>query len=352
MKKYNDIGDLYKDRFSDYAPEPPASVWKNIQSAAHKKTSLWKKIVFSIAGAVIVGAIAYLIAVNPKSDESITTIAKTNQKNTGNNEISNRELTSENIPVISDEENVVGLQQKDHQPSPGTQNKEHTSLPVDHSSDDNSIERTARDVVELPAPSNKKVVIPVTTDVSAKQTQEQNPSKIIQTEGQPKRRLPIRISKDTSICENTEAQLYVYNVENIRWSTGETQNRITVYPSFGEQYSVTFTTGNGKDSTVYINVKVVQCTNVHIPNAFTPNGDGLNDIFLARTNMELKSFEMIIYAANRKQVLFISKDIDRGWDGTYNGQTQPHGLYFYMIRYTDNFGKLVEKPGELLLILQ
>jgi gliding motility-associated-like protein len=106
-----------------------------------------------------------------------------------------------------------------------------------------------------------------------------------------------------------------------------------------------------KDTTVYIHIDVVPCTEVYIPNIFTPNGDGRNDIFFVKTEMELKSFEMVVYSSNGQQ-LFLSKDITRGWDGTYKGQPQPHGLYFYTVRYIDNLGKSVEKGGELLLILQ
>jgi len=164
--------------------------------------------------------------------------------------------------------------------------------------------------------------------------------------------LPVKISKDTTICENSTVKLYAYNAENIRWSTGETKNLITVHPSHSEQYSVTFSTANAKDTTVYIYVNVIQYTKVFIPNAFTPNADGNNDVFLAETNVELKSFEMTIYSKDGRQILFNSKDIKHGWDGTYNGQPLPHGNYPYTIRYTDNLGKYIEKPGVVLLILQ
>jgi gliding motility-associated-like protein len=102
----------------------------------------------------------------------------------------------------------------------------------------------------------------------------------------------------------------------------------------------------------FIHVKVVECTEMYIPNAFTPNGDGMNDVFLAKSNLDLDYFQMNIYTADGRQILFSSKDIHKGWDGTYRGQRLPHGVYFYNIRYKDNFGKIVEKRGELLLILQ
>jgi gliding motility-associated-like protein len=97
---------------------------------------------------------------------------------------------------------------------------------------------------------------------------------------------------------------------------------------------------------------VVECTEVHIPNAFTPNGDGLNDVFLAKSNMDLDYFEMTIYTVSGRQLLFSSKNIYQGWDGTYRGQKQAHGVYFYNIRYKNNVGTIIEKRGELLLIVE
>jgi gliding motility-associated-like protein len=205
-------------------------------------------------------------------------------------------------------------------------------------------------ITKQSAPADKKDMTSNVVTPPVKHDQEQNTSKIMQNRTLSSK--TAKISKDTVVCENTAVQLYAYNVENVRWSTGETQNLITVYPSYEEQYSVTFTVANTKDTTVHIHVKVIECTDIFIPNAFTPNGDGLNDIFLVKTEMELTLFEMTIYAGNGKQVLFTSKNSKQGWDGTYRGQIQPHGLYFYTVRYTDNLGRNIEKRGELLLILQ
>jgi len=141
-------------------------------------------------------------------------------------------------------------------------------------------------------------------------------------------------------------KLFVLNAKNVRWSTGGTQNAIFATPSYDEQYSVTFTTADNYDTTVTINIKCKPC--LHIPNAFTPNGDGLNDVFTAQSNEEYSYFEMTIYSSSG-QVLFVSKSIKHGWDGTYKGTLQQPGIYIYIIRYIDSTGKMDEKKGTVAL---
>jgi gliding motility-associated-like protein len=358
MKKYNDIEDLYKEMFSDYSPEPPAKVWENIQAAAAahsgKKSSLWKKITFPIVGVVVVSVIVSLFMINSKQNESVMTAQDAKQP------IEETKINSEpsNVETVSDlsANTYSSVPQQTHPADDAVETKSQTVehvQPVNHF-DNNHLPTMQSGIVSTPFVADDKTDKKDTnlslTIPPVKQIQQQHPEKITQNKKQLAK--TIRISKDTTVCEHTPVQLYAYNVENVRWSTGETQNLITVYPSYDELYSLTFTNENMKDSTVHIQVRVIECPDVFVPNAFTPNGDGLNDIFLVKTKMELTSFEMSIYASNGKQLLFTSKDIHQGWDGIYRGEIQPHGLYFYTIRYTDTFGRHTEKRGELLLILQ
>ncbi|MBR6131600.1 MAG: gliding motility-associated C-terminal domain-containing protein, partial [Bacteroidales bacterium] len=67
-----------------------------------------------------------------------------------------------------------------------------------------------------------------------------------------------------------------------------------------------------------------------MPNAFTPNGDGLNDRFLPVFSHpdEIESFEMMVYDRWGSMV-FLTKDINAGWDGG----DKPEGMYVWAIRY-------------------
>jgi gliding motility-associated-like protein len=86
-----------------------------------------------------------------------------------------------------------------------------------------------------------------------------------------------------------------------------------------------------------------------IPSAFTPNGDGLNDLFYVKANFEPRNFEMTIMSRNG-DLLFHSRDINIGWDGQLHGSTLPHGMYVYIIKYKDSEGKDQKQQGQILLI--
>jgi gliding motility-associated-like protein len=73
---------------------------------------------------------------------------------------------------------------------------------------------------------------------------------------------------------------------------------------------------------------------IFVPNAFTPNGDGLNEEFMAICLKQggISDFHMMVY--NRwGQLLFESHEIDEGWDGTFNNSLLAPGVYIYKITF-------------------
>ncbi|MEI8278934.1 MAG: gliding motility-associated C-terminal domain-containing protein [Bacteroidota bacterium] len=91
------------------------------------------------------------------------------------------------------------------------------------------------------------------------------------------------------------------------------------------------------------------CCVLHFPNAFTPNNDGINDVFhsLAGGHHDISVFRI----QNRwGQTVFETNNENFGWDGTYNGVAQDIGTYYYFVRYQCNEGPVLEEKGELLLV--
>jgi len=85
-----------------------------------------------------------------------------------------------------------------------------------------------------------------------------------------------------------------------------------------------------------------------VPTAFSPNGDGVNDILYVRgpgiLNVDLKIY-------NRwGQLVFQAQDKSVGWDGTYKGEPQPAEAYLYVLRVTLREGGTVEKEGSITLL--
>lgn len=87
---------------------------------------------------------------------------------------------------------------------------------------------------------------------------------------------------------------------------------------------------------------------IYVPNAFSPNGDGINDLFLVY-GTAIASVRLIIYNQWGGQ-LFISTDIQKGWDGTHNGQKAPAGLYTYALEAIMQDGKRITRGGSFHLI--
>lgn len=83
----------------------------------------------------------------------------------------------------------------------------------------------------------------------------------------------------------------------------------------------------------------------YIPNAFTPDGDGVNDIF-APSVVGHKSIDMYVY--NRRGDV-ISNNPD-GWDGKYKGNTCPEGVYLYIVHITDEFDMRHTFIGNVTLV--
>ena len=86
-----------------------------------------------------------------------------------------------------------------------------------------------------------------------------------------------------------------------------------------------------------------------IPSAFTPNGDGLNDLFFVNANFEPHNFELTIFNRGGERV-FHSRDMNIGWDGKLHDTTLPFGMYVYIIKYKDSQGNELQKQGQILLI--
>jgi gliding motility-associated-like protein len=91
---------------------------------------------------------------------------------------------------------------------------------------------------------------------------------------------------------------------------------------------------DGNDCTNIATLALLPCdVELIIPNAFTPNGDGLNDIFKPLSpEFSLVNYQMLIY--NKwGQLLFESSSISSGWDGTFRGKPVPTDIYSYIILY-------------------
>lgn len=120
------------------------------------------------------------------------------------------------------------------------------------------------------------------------------------------------------------------------------------WDDFGETDKVEITEGGTFPVTVYnehcsarysYEIKDYCPGNLYVPNSFTPNSDGLNDVFMPVSYGAIDAYTLTIY--NRwDNLVFITNDINEGWDGTFDNKLQTNDVYVYKISfsYTSHFG--------------
>ena len=108
--------------------------------------------------------------------------------------------------------------------------------------------------------------------------------------------------------------------------------------------------GCNLDTTAVIPNAAFDCNDsLYVPSAFTPNGDGLNDLFRVVLHAPAANFEMMVY--NRwGRLLYHSASINAGWDGTYRSAKQSTGVYVWQVRFKNYQGRTVLRNGTIVLI--
>lgn len=99
----------------------------------------------------------------------------------------------------------------------------------------------------------------------------------------------------------------------------------------------------------YSNVApLLRRTRLLLPNAFTPNGDGLNDVFEIKGRF-LQIFVLVIVDRNGQQV-FRATDRAATWDGTINGHAPVNGVYVWRFEQIDEAGQAVRQTGTVTIL--
>ncbi len=95
-------------------------------------------------------------------------------------------------------------------------------------------------------------------------------------------------------------------------------------------------------------VEVRRPVRVFLPEAFTPNGDRVNDVYTVKGRF-IAGLEMVVYDRWGSTV-FVTDRLENGWDGTLNGQPAATGTYVCLVRATDQTGRRTTHRGGVLLI--
>ena len=149
------------------------------------------------------------------------------------------------------------------------------------------------------------------------------------------------------------------NIVSHQWAFGdggtasdESPQYIYKTPYQQTAYTVRYTVTDtyGCQQTAEKIVTVYPSCYLAMPTAFTPNGDGKNDLFRVLNAVKAENLELLLF--NRwGQLVFKTTNWKQGWDGKINGELQATGVYVWLLRYTDrNSKKRIEQKGTVTLI--
>lgn len=126
---------------------------------------------------------------------------------------------------------------------------------------------------------------------------------------------------------------------------------ITDTPLEPTDYTVKVTKGDCEVIlTITILTEGVLCSedNIFVPRAFTPNGDGQNDVLYVRSNV-IESLHFVIYSRWGQEV-FDTRDMNTGWDGTFRGNPLPPDVYGYYLQAICEDGSEIVLQGNVTLL--
>jgi gliding motility-associated-like protein len=161
-------------------------------------------------------------------------------------------------------------------------------------------------------------------------------------------------TRDSMIKFGKTVQLFAHGAQYYSWSPVSTLSDPNSPAPIARPGETTTYVVYGKDMNGCVSADSVQIAvdyrdNLLVPTAFTPNGDGMNDVFKP-VNLNFRSL-MEFRVFNRwGQEVFSTTDRNKGWDGRWNGQDAEIGAYQYMIKigYPDNMTESYK--GDVMLI--
>lgn len=131
------------------------------------------------------------------------------------------------------------------------------------------------------------------------------------------------------LSNNALSGTWYVNGESLPYVSGSNLNYEFVNPGI---YDITLIVENegGCPDTAATTVCIKEPNPIFVPDAFSPNGDGMNDVFYVRGN-DITDMELLIFDRWGEKV-FESTDPNNGWDGTRFNQQMPEGVYVYILR--------------------
>jgi gliding motility-associated-like protein len=172
---------------------------------------------------------------------------------------------------------------------------------------------------------------------------------------------PIKIfaGNDTAALVNEPLQLNAVDFNNnpvINWvwsPSAGLNNPLIPNPVFvsdkDRSYLLTAVTPEGCEARDSITIKVYKFADIFVPTAFTPNGDGKNEVLKAQP-IGIKQFVRFSVYNRWGQLVFTTADHSKGWNGKISGVLQPAAVFVWIASAIDFKGRPIERKGTTVLI--
>lgn len=183
----------------------------------------------------------------------------------------------------------------------------------------------------------------------------EDPYEKIDLKEPPKLQLLSVTTKAASCSETTDGRIflqanggtqpYAYRLEGTEWQ----MDSILGHLDKGRYY---FQVKDKNDCEVKgsadVDKNIRQCA-VFVPTAFSPNGDGQNDLFRAKVHDDVTDYKLEVYT-RWGQTVFSTNSPDGAWDGLFKGKMLPAAAYVWVLLYTDSKQQARKQTGTVMLI--
>jgi len=169
----------------------------------------------------------------------------------------------------------------------------------------------------------------------------------------------VSAGQDTSVLTGQSFTLHAADISNTgfnswQWSPSDgldnpSSQDPVAHPEKNTTYTVTASADGGCSATASVSIKVFSSANIYVPNAFTPNGDGHNDVLRA-IPIGMKAFGYFAIWNRWGQRVFYTTDAALGWDGSIGGRVVEAGAFVWKVSGIDFKGEPVLREGTVILI--
>ena len=150
-----------------------------------------------------------------------------------------------------------------------------------------------------------------------------------------------------TICHNEQSTLTVMGAKNYLWNDNSVDSVRDVNNGQSETFTVFGYNSLGCADSASVRINVEGCYDLYLPNAFSPNGDGQNDVYRVHTNAT--EIDFLIFD-RWGELVFETKDPSQSWDGTVNGQLREPSVFTYLLRLHMFDGSTELSRGNITLV--